>query len=89
MLHLFAVSPEFRGQGIASSMLSAIKSSARKAIHLDVIEGNDSAGKLYRKNGFALVKQTELFTMTSVKRAQNFMNGFHRKSSRNEQALSA
>ena len=47
--------------GIASSTLSAIKSSARKAIHLDVIEGNDSAGKLYRKNGFALVKQTELF----------------------------
>ena len=26
-----------------------------------MIEGNDSAGKLYRKNGFALVKQTELF----------------------------
>lgn len=61
VLHLFAVSPEFRGKGIASLMLSAIKSSAKKAIHLDVIEGNDYAGKLYRKNGFALVKQTELF----------------------------
>ena len=61
VLHLFAVSPDFRGQGVASRMLSEMKSRVKGAIHLDVIEGNEAAGKVYRKNGFALVKQTKLF----------------------------
>lgn len=56
-LHLFAVHPDFRGRGAAREMLTALFGRARargfRAVHLDVIEGNLAAEKLYRKAGFA------------------------------------
>lgn len=61
VLHLFAVSPDLRHRGVGSAMLSAIKSRVGKAIHLDVVEGNETAGVVYRKNGFGLAKHTRLY----------------------------
>lgn len=56
-LHLFAVHPDFRGRGAAREMLTALFGRARargfRAVHLDVIEGNLAAEKLYLKAGFA------------------------------------
>ena len=55
-LHLFAVHPDFRGQGAAREMLTALFARARaqgfRAIHLDVAQGNLAAEKLYVAVGF-------------------------------------
>lgn len=56
VLHLFAVSPTFRGQGIAQRMLKKIFSLAKhhgySVMHLDVLKGNVPAEKAYTKAGF-------------------------------------
>ncbi|MCI7402612.1 GNAT family N-acetyltransferase [Pyramidobacter sp.] len=56
-LHLFAVHPDFRGRGAAREMLASLFDRARarglRAVHLDVIEGNLAAEKLYLEAGFA------------------------------------
>lgn len=51
VLHLYAVHPDYRGQGIASGMLQGILEQARqdglKVVHLDVRKGNVPAERLY------------------------------------------
>ncbi|MGP4117989.1 GNAT family N-acetyltransferase, partial [Levilactobacillus zymae] len=54
ILHLFAVHPDFRGQGVSSAMLQAIlktlRNQGRRVVHLDVMAGNLPAEKLYVAN---------------------------------------
>lgn len=56
ILHLFAVSYSFRGQGIAQQTLQGIMDYARhngqRVIHIDVIDPNVPAEKAYLKAGF-------------------------------------
>ncbi|KRK96754.1 hypothetical protein FD25_GL001679 [Levilactobacillus acidifarinae DSM 19394] len=64
ILHLFAVHPDFRGQGISSAMLQAIlqtlRDQGRRVVHLDVMAGNVPAEKLYVKNGFIFTQERTL-----------------------------
>lgn len=51
------VAPEARGQGIGSAALKFVMAEAEKlgikALHLEVMPGNDRALELYRRHGFA------------------------------------
>lgn len=64
MLHLFAVTKDFRGQGIATQMLATLKDYCRKqdlkAIHLDVLKGNLPAEILYKRAGFTFAAEKKL-----------------------------
>lgn len=64
ILHLFAVHPNFRGQGVSSAMLQAIlktlRDQGRRVVHLDVMAGNLPAEKLYVKNGFTFAQERTL-----------------------------
>ena len=64
VLHLFAVDPKQRGKGCSGEMLKYLITKARKkgfkAIHLDVVEGNLPAEKLYRKHGFEYTQTIEV-----------------------------
>lgn len=64
VLHLFAVSKDFRGQGIATQMLAYLKNYCQKqgikAIHLDVLKGNLAAESLYKKVGFTFAGEKKL-----------------------------
>ncbi|MGX5174641.1 GNAT family N-acetyltransferase [Aliikangiella sp. IMCC44653] len=55
-IHDFAISPEYRGYGLASTLLQAIEKLAQQRgyckITLEVLEGNELAQNLYRKHGF-------------------------------------
>lgn len=58
VLHLFAVHPDFRGQGLAQPMmrglLTAAKAHGQRVVHLDVMTSNQPAERLYRKCGYVL-----------------------------------
>lgn len=64
VLHLFAVSKDFRGHGIATQMLANLKDYCQKqglkAIHLDVLKGNLAAENLYKKFGFTFAAEKKL-----------------------------
>ena len=53
----FYIEPGHRGRGLGSAVLTALEREARalsvKAIHLEVMPGNDRAEALYRRFGFA------------------------------------
>ena len=64
VIHLLAVSPQHRGKGVASSFLKYLISEAEKTarvIHLDVLEGNLPAARLYRKRGFTYCGDLEAY----------------------------
>lgn len=64
-IHALAVAPSVQGCGIASSFLQDILKKCREdgyeAVHLDVIDTNEPALKLYLRNGFALIKEIEMY----------------------------
>lgn len=64
VIHIFAVSPKFRGQGISRDMLQAImadiKHDGYKLIHLDALKSNVPAVKLYARNGFEFVEDRDV-----------------------------
>ncbi|MGN1388700.1 MAG: GNAT family N-acetyltransferase [Bulleidia sp.] len=64
VLHLFAVHPQFRGRHLSEYMLKEMIHLARqrkkKAIHLDVIMGNDRAEWLYEKMGFQIAEKKKV-----------------------------
>ncbi len=64
-IHALAVLPEKQGSGISSSMLSDIEEHCRKSgdltIHLDVIDTNIPAYKLYTRNGYREVDCIKMF----------------------------
>lgn len=61
ILHLYAVHPDFRGQGLSSEVLQSIiklaKEDGKKVLHLDVLADNIPAAKLYEKNCFKVVSR--------------------------------
>ncbi len=64
VLHLFGVDPDYRGKGIAASFLrSMIEENRGKtdAIHLDVINGNLPARRLYARMGFHSISLYEIY----------------------------
>lgn len=64
-IRLFAVHPEFRGIGVSNAMLDYAKTLTRsrghKALVLTVAIGNSPAENLYRRNGFAFLRETLLY----------------------------
>lgn len=64
VLHLFAVHPQFRGRHLSEFMLKEMIHLAekrnKKAIHLDVIMGNDRAEWLYEKMGFQIAEKRKV-----------------------------
>ena len=64
VIHLLAVSPEYRGRGLSYELLKKIIEDGRntsKAIHLDVVKGNLPAFELYKKAGFHYIGEEEIF----------------------------
>ena len=59
VLHLFAVDQPFRGHGIAQQTLQAIfnwfREHGQRVLHLDIIDPNVPAEKVYRQAGFIFV----------------------------------
>ena len=64
-IHAFCVNPEFWGKGISSAFLKEVIAYCRNkgdvANHLDVIDTNDKAMKLYIKAGFEQRDVIEMF----------------------------
>lgn len=64
VVRLFAVHPDFKGQGIAKALLAFAKSKAKelecKTIRLDVVNQNVPACQLYEKSGFEYVATVDL-----------------------------
>ena len=64
----FYLYPEFRGKGIGTWVLEAIKQKAREidvnALHLEVARNNANARKLYAKAGFEARENYVLMTAT-------------------------
>lgn len=64
-IHALATHPDCRNKTISYKLLSDIekqcKSQGDKAIHLDVIDTNIPAFKLYTRNGYTMVKQIKMY----------------------------
>lgn len=64
-IHAFCVHPDFWGKGTSFSFLKEVlqvcKSNGDVANHLDVIDTNDKAVKLYLKAGFTEIDRIEMF----------------------------
>ena len=64
VIRLFAVHPDFKGQGMAKAMLEFAKDKAKelecKTIRLDVVNQNIPACQLYEKSGFEYVSTVDL-----------------------------
>lgn len=64
-IHAFCVDPLLWGKGISLSFLKEVIEYCRKngdaANHLDVIDTNDKAMKLYKKAGFEEIDRIEMF----------------------------
>lgn len=64
-IHALATLPEYRGGSVSDSFLSDIRDYCRtngdKAIHLDVIDTNYPAYKLYLRNGYKEVDNIKMF----------------------------
>lgn len=60
----FFLRPEYRGRGWGRKTIEFVEDAARqdgiRALHLEVIEGNQAAGELYRKVGFVEHQSTFL-----------------------------
>lgn len=65
VIHTFAISSEFMGKGIGREIFNQIKNCAlengKKAIRLDIIDGNVGAQKVFEKFGFKYVDTVEMF----------------------------
>ncbi len=64
-IHALAVSPDFRGKCVSSFFVNQITQMCRdqgdKAIHLDVIDTNIPAYKLYLRNGYTEVADIQMY----------------------------
>ena len=64
VLHLFAVHPQYRGRGLGSLLLKQIIEKTKdtsKAIHMDVVKGNDNARAMYLNNGFVSIGDFQVY----------------------------
>jgi ribosomal protein S18 acetylase RimI-like enzyme len=64
VLHLLAIHPDYRGKGLSKMLLKHIIDDTAgivKAIHLDVIGGNDLAVRMYEKVGFHSIGLYEVY----------------------------
>ena len=65
VIHLLAVHPDARGQRLGAQLVrEAIRIArewSKRAIHLDVVPGNDIASRLYVAEGFAFVQLHEVY----------------------------
>ncbi|MBO4219148.1 MAG: GNAT family N-acetyltransferase [Erysipelotrichaceae bacterium] len=64
IVHLLAVSPAFRHQGVSGILMDYLLEEARRmarVIHLDVVCGNLPALKLYQRHGFTSAGQLEVY----------------------------
>ena len=64
VLHLFAVHPDFRRRGLSKALLKYIieeTGKTSKAIHLDVVKGNEAAFHTYEKAGFKAIGEYEVY----------------------------
>ena len=64
-LHLFAVHPACRRQGVSAALLEhaiiCAKNDGRRVLRLDVVKGNLPAEKLYQSKGFDFVQERKVF----------------------------
>lgn len=65
VIHALGVAPEEFGKGYARQMVRFAVDTARqrqkKAIRLDVIEGNESAARLYLEEGFEFIENIKMY----------------------------
>lgn len=65
LIHALGVAPEYHGKGVSKMMvehaISLAKSEGKKAMRLDVLDGNLPAERLYPKFDFKLVATLEMF----------------------------
>lgn len=65
VIHLLAVDPDYRGQGVASQLLTAAfeiaHSQGAKVMHLDITKVNIPARNLYERFGFHFAGEHTLF----------------------------
>lgn len=64
-IHALATLPDYRGGIVSAQMLKDIESYCKAqgdlAIHLDVIDTNVPALKLYLRNGYTLIKEIKMY----------------------------
>ena len=65
VIHLLAVSPDFRGRGLGAELVRAAidiaKRGGARVMHLDVVPGNVAASRIYEAAGFSLACTHEVF----------------------------
>ena len=65
ILHVLAVHPSHRGEGLARRLVGNViemeRAAGKKALRLDVIENNTAAEKLYQKLGFQYIQTKTLY----------------------------
>ena len=65
ILHVLAVHPSHRGEGLARRLVGNViemeRAAGKKALRLDVIENNTTAEKLYQKLGFQYIQTKTLY----------------------------
>ncbi len=65
VLHLFAVHPDYRRQGLSGRLLEALAAQAKaegmRVLRLDVVTGNLPAERLYLRHGFRFAEEREVF----------------------------
>ena len=65
VLHVLAVHPDHRGQGLARRLVENVieqeRKVGKKALRLDVIENNTTAEKLYQKLSFQYIQTKTLY----------------------------
>lgn len=64
-IHALAVSPDYRGTKESDKFLKSIEEFCKEkgdlALHFDVIEGNEPAYKLYKRNGYSEVSVINMY----------------------------
>lgn len=65
VIHLLAVSPDFRGKRLGAELVRAAidiaKQNGARVMHLDVVPGNLAASRIYEAAGFSLACTHEVF----------------------------
>ena len=65
IIHTFAVESKYAGKGIGKEIFNQIKDNAtknnKKAIRLDIIDGNIGAQKVFERFGFEYIESVEMF----------------------------
>ena len=65
VIHLLAVSPDFRGKRLGAELVRAAidiaKQNGARVMHLDVVPGNLAASRIYEEAGFSLACTHEIF----------------------------